>query len=238
MILIATEYRSMTRRAFSLAEVLVALVIAASILATALGIYSRYEHSADVIARKLDSSQLPLEIMQRIAEDLDKAVSRGSGTKVTVENKLEQGFPTARLTIRRTIQNKRNQEQTFEEITWQTSLDADANSLALYRSHSGMAMEDKLLDEKRAGWEENYPFVPICNGITFFKIQIPMGENFQDKWTSASLPPGITVTLSFARPFRTVRGTLDVLDTEKIIRTIAIDRTRKIKFKLAPTEDK
>lgn len=224
---------------FSLAEVLAALTIAAMVLAAVLGIYSRAERSAAAVTRKLDSSLLPSEIMQRIAEDLDRIIASGSDTKITIENKFEKGLPTARLTIRKSITSSKNQEQLFEEIVWQTSFDYDSgtNSLVLYRSHSGMTLEDKLLDEKRQDWEKTYSFVPICTGITFFKIQVPQGEKFLDKWTSPSLPAGITVTISFAEPFETVRGTLDVPEAEKITRTIAIDRTRKINFKIPPSQE-
>jgi hypothetical protein len=142
------------------------------------------------------------------------------------------------MTIRKTVYDSRNQEQTFEQIIWQTSYDydSDANGLVVYRSHTGMALEDRLLDEQRADRERPYSFVPICAGITYFKIQVPRGEIFQDRWTSPSLPRGITVTMSFAEPFRTVRGTFDVPEEEKITRTIAVDRTRKMRFALAAKE--
>ncbi len=236
---------------FSLAEVLAALTIGAMILVAVLGIYNRAEHSAAAITRKLDSSRLPREILQRIAEDLDKIITADSNTRITIENKFEKGLSTAKLTIQKTIRDSDNKKQTFEEIIWQSSYDFDAgphfakekqngnpaNSLTLYRSHSGIALEDKLLDEKRADWEKQYSFVPVCTGLTFFKIQVPQGESFQDKWTSASLPPGITVTISFAEPYKTITDTLDVPDSEKISRTIAIDRTRKLKFALLPKEN-
>jgi len=223
---------------FSLAEVLAALTIAAMVLVAVLGIYSRAERSAAAVTRKLNSSQLPSEILQRLAEDLDRIIASGSDTRITIENRAEKGFPTARLTIRKSIYNSKNQEQIFEEIVWQTSFDYDTgtNGLVLYRSHSGIALEDKLLDEKREDWEKTYSFVPICTGVTFFKVQVPQGEEFLDKWANPSLPAGITVTISFAEPFETVRGTLDVPEAEKITRIIAIDRTRKIKFKIPPSQ--
>ena len=224
---------------FSLAEALAALTIAAMVLVAVLGIYNRAERSAAAVTRKLNSSQLPSEIVQRIAEDLDRIIASGSDTQIIIENKSQKGFPTARLTIRKSIYNSKDQEQVFEEIVWQTSFDYDTgtNGLVLYRSHSGMTLEDKLLDEKRQDWEKTYSFVPICTGITFFKVQVPQGENFLDKWASSSLPAGITVTISFGEPFETVRGELDVLEAEKITRTIAIDRTRKIKFKIPPSQE-
>jgi hypothetical protein len=48
------------------------------------------------------------------------------------------------------------------------------------------------------------------------------------------MPPAVVITLSFALPFKTTSGTLDVPEEDKIIRTVAIDRTRKPAFTLAP----
>ena len=222
---------------FSLAEVITALTIGAMVLVAVLGIYGRAERSAAAVTRKLDSSRLPSEVLQRIAEDLDGLISTGSGTKITIENKFENGFPTARLTITRTFYNSRNQEQTFEKIIWQSNYDFEsgADGLVLYRSHSGIALEDKLLDKNKEDWEREL-FVPICGGVTFFRVRVPWGETFLDRWTASSLPSGIEVTISSAEPFKTVSGTLDVPDEEKITRTIAIDRTRKIRFTVEKIE--
>ena len=223
---------------FSLAEVLAALTIAAIVLVAVLGIYSRAETSAAAITRKLDEFRMPTEVLQRIAEDLDRMVTLGSNTKITIENKFEKGYPTARLTIINTIYDSKNKLQTFERIIWQSGYDYenDANGLVLYRSHTGIALEDKLLEQQRDSVEKQFPFVPICSGVTFFQIQVPQGEGFRDKWTSSSLPHGVVVTISFANPFKTLRGTLDVPDAEKIARTIAIGRTRKIRFRFATRE--
>jgi prepilin-type N-terminal cleavage/methylation domain-containing protein len=227
----------MRQKGFSLAEVLVAIIIGTMILVTVLGIYSHAESSAAAITQKLDSPRLPREILQLIAEDLDKIITTDSNTKITIANKSEKGLPTAKLTIQQTLYDKDNEQLTFKEIIWQSSFSFDANSLTLYRSHSGIALEDKLLDEKRADWEKEYPFVPICTGLTLFKIQVPVGATLQDAWTNSSLPPGIVVTISFAEPYQTITGDWDVPDSEKISRTIVIDRTRKIKFILPPKED-
>ena len=228
---------SRVRPGFSLAEVIMALTIGAMVLVAVLGIYGRAERSAAAVTRKLDSSRLPSEVLQRIAEDLDGLISTGSGTKIAIENKFENGFPTARLTITRTFYNSRNQEQTFEKIIWQSNYDFESgvDGLVLYRSHSGIALEDKLLDKNKDDWEREL-FVPICGGVTFFRVRVPLGETFLDKWTSSSLPGGIEVTISSAEPFKTVSGTLDVPDEEKIARTIAIDRTRKIIFAVEKKE--
>ena len=213
-----------------------ALTIGAMVLVAVLSIYNRAESSALAVTRKLDSSRMPSEVMQRIAEDIGRTVTTGADTKVTIENKFKGGLSVARLTILKTIYDIMNRKQTFEKIVWQADYGDDVNSLVLYRSHSGIALEDKLLDEQKEDWEREL-FVPICTGVTFFKIQVPVGEEFQDKWVSDSLPLGIVVTISFAEPFKTLDGTLDVPEDEKITRHIAIDRTREIKFALAKKED-
>lgn len=222
---------------FSLAEMLATLTIGAMILIAVLSIYNRAERSFNTISRRLDSSRLPCEVLQRIAEDLDRTISAGSNAKITVENKFEKGFSSARLTIRKTIRDKEDKEQIFEEIVWQSSAAVDSNSMVLYRSHSGIALEDKLLDEKRESWEKDYCFVPVCDGVTFFRIQVLQNETLQDSWTSDALPVGIVATISFAQPFGTVTGTFDVPDAEKITRTVAIDRTRKIRFEVVAKVD-
>ncbi len=231
------SYKICNRRTgFSLAEVLVALTIGAMVLVAVLSIYSRVETSAAAITRKLDSSRLPSEVLQRIVEDLDRTAAPGVDTKVTIENKFENGFSTARLTVLKTIYNNKNEKQTFEKIVWQANYDNDANGLVLYRSHSGIALEDKLLDEKKEDWEREL-FVPICAGVTFFKIQVPTDEAPLDNWTSDSLPRGIVVTISFAGPFKTLDGSLDVPESEKIVRHITVDKTGAVKFTFAKKED-
>jgi prepilin-type N-terminal cleavage/methylation domain-containing protein len=224
---------------FSLAEVLTALTIGAIVLIAVLDIYHRVQSSAAAITRRLDNSRLPSEVLQRIAEDLDKIITPGSDTKITIESKSDEGgYQTARLQVLKTVYDSKNSPQTFEEIIWQSSYDydSDSNGLTLYRSHTGIASEDKLLDKSRVDLEKVYSFVPVCAGITYFKIQVPADENFLDQWTDSSLPRGIIATISFAEPFRTLTGTLDVPEEEKITRTIAIDRTRKLNFEIVKKE--
>ena len=128
---------------------------------------------------------------------------------------------------------------TLEEIIWQgyNDIESDMDGLVLYRGHSGITSEDKLLDEHRAEWEKGYPMVPICSGVTFFVIVVPSGENFLEKWTRNTLPKGIKVSISFTEPIGTPDGDYEMLDEYKATRTIAVDRTRTIKFELLPEED-
>ncbi|MHC4573673.1 MAG: PulJ/GspJ family protein [Planctomycetota bacterium] len=217
---------------FSLAEVLASVTIGAMILVTMLTIYRRAETSAATVARKIEQYQLPFEILQRIAEDLDRIITSGSGTKITIENKIVDGYPAARLTMVTTFKGDKGGERVFEKIVWQSSSDlyGDANGLVLYRSHSGMSVEDKLFDEKRADLEKLYPLVPVCRGVTTFSIRIPKGEDFLNSWAGVRPPHGIVATLSFAEPYETLEGTWEVFEEDRVSRAIAIDRSRKIRF--------
>jgi Tfp pilus assembly protein PilV len=227
---------SRTRTGYSLAEVLAAVIIGSMILVAVLGIYNRAESSATKVTQKLQSSQLSSEVLQRIAEDLDRIISSSSDTTITIENKYKNGFPAAMLTISKTITDSANEQQKFEEIVWQSLYDYEspATGLVLYRGYSGIAREDKLLDKSKDELELARA-VPICNGVTFFEINALQDGKPVDKWDGPP-PAGITVTISFAEPYKRTNGTLDVPDMKKDTRTIAIDRTRKIRFALEITD--
>ena len=184
------------RSGFSLAEVLAALVISAMVLVTVIGIYSRAETAAAAIKRRFEYSKLPSEVLQRIAEDLDRIIISDTTTKVTIKNKFEHGYPTAQLAILKTIVDDKNQTRILEHIMWQTNYDYDANGLVLYRqrvSEVGLT-EDKLFDEEREAWELGL-FVPICSGITFFQILAVKDGEPLERW-SGQMPPGIEVFAS------------------------------------------
>jgi hypothetical protein len=225
-------------RGFSLAETLASVLIGAMVLVAMLRVYNQAQRSADSVRRKIQAPQLADEVLQRIEEDLDGIVASDADTKVSVENKFVQGYPAARLTIEKIVKDQLNRTHVFEKIVWQSSYDffGDSNGLTLFRSHSGMNLEDKFLDEKRTNIEAQYPLVPICSGVTFFKIQVPRGGELLERWLSTTRPAGLIVTLAFAEPFETIQNTLDVPEEEKIVRTFAIDRTRRIKFQLGDLE--
>jgi len=219
------------RSAFSLAEVVVALTIAAMVSVAAIGIYSSVNDSAMSITRNFDKDILPKEILQRIAEDIDKLATPGSSTTLKFENKIENGFQTARLIIDSQIYNKENRAEPYETVIWQTNYDPDTTRLTLYRSHSGLALQDKLFDQKRSTVERE-SFIPLTTGISLFKIHTTANDIAQEKWDSEKLPKIIIVSISFAEPTKNADGILDVPEENLIKRSIAVDRTKKIPFKL------
>lgn len=222
------------RSGFSLAEVLASLVIGSIVLVAMVRIHSQAERNAAAAFRRLDATRLPAEILQLIAEDLDRIVSSGTETRISISNKFIEGYASSQLIIRNTMTDEKNREKEFETVIWQGSYDFESGyeGLVLYRGQKGMIPSDRLLDAQRADWESNYTFVPVCEGITYFTIMVPQGDNLLEKWSGAKLPRSIIVTLSFAEPVDLEDGTVDVPEEEKFTRIIAIDRTRKIKFSL------
>ncbi len=223
---------------YSLGEMLAALIIGSMILTAVLSIYGRANQASEAVARKIDSPALATEVLQLMAEDLDRMIGTSNAT-MEIQNGFDNGYPRAQMILRRTFYDAQNQEQTLDEITWRAGYDYEGGvpGLVIYRSYSGIAQEDKLLDSRRESWESNYPFIPICRGVTFFRIEVTNGDRTTDSWSGSALPPGVKIALSFAQPYETVRGTLEVDDTQKINRTVAVDKTRTIRFTVATESD-
>ncbi|MGE5296525.1 MAG: hypothetical protein ACM3VT_17030 [Solirubrobacterales bacterium] len=223
---------------FSLGEMLVTVVIGAMVLTAILSVYSRANQAAEAVLQRVESPSLASEVLQLIAEDLGGVLGTDDVT-VQIRNGSDNRFARADLVLRRVFHDKDNKEQVLEEITWRAAYDQEGDSpgLILYRSREGMGQEDKLLEDQRADWEKSRTFVPICRGVTFFRIQAYKGEELLDEWPVSAPPAGVLVTISFAEPFETVRGALDVLDEQKVSRTLVINAMRKIKFATGSSGD-
>ncbi len=228
-------------RGFTLAEVIAVVVISALVLVAMITIHSHAQASVATVERHLGTGRLAREVLQLIAEDLDRMTTgAGSDTKIYVKNKPAGGYQAAQLRIVKTIDTTKP-DQEFETVVWQTSPDyeSDANGLVLYRKHSGLVSEDKLLDEQRADWERAYPFVAVCSGVTYFSVKVPGPDNtFFDTWPGKTLPRGLVVEISFAEPYETEQGTFEIPPEQLYTRNIAINRTRNIKFVFFPEEYK
>ncbi|RPJ38612.1 MAG: hypothetical protein EHM35_04145 [Planctomycetaceae bacterium] len=230
-----TRFRQYYRPGISsLGEMIVALVIGAMVLTAILTVYGRVNQAAEAILGRVEGPALATEVLQRLAEDLDRVQSGQQDVTIQIKNGLDHNFARAQLVIRRTMRNSKNEEKVFEEITWRAGYDYEGSSgLVIYRGHEGIDREDKLLDAKRETWEDSYPLVPLCRGVTYFRLEVPKGDELVDQWTEGALPPGVKATISFAQPHETVQGTWEVYEEEKTSRTIAVDKTRKIKFVMA-----
>jgi len=228
---------------FSLAEMVATLTIGSMVLVAVLSLYNRTNRSIIKVSKRLDEFEKPREVLQLIAEDLDKSaagISRMAApdTTLTIVNKSMDGYHSARLKILKSIRGDNSKEQNFETIIWQADFSIDANGLVLYRSHTGLNVEDKLLDKRRKDWEENYSFIPVCQGVTFFSVEAIIAERKESNWKAKKLPRSVVVTISFTPASRMPDGSVAVAEEAKISRVVSLDRTREIPFQfIEKTED-
>jgi hypothetical protein len=225
-----TNYKLIRNRGLTLAEAWVALVVGTTVLIAIVMVFGRIQSASSSVLSKLGEAQLSAEVLQRIAEDLDNVLAAGNDTSIIIHRpKYDNGYKSAKMEIVKTYFDKDNKLQNYEKIVWQSTTETNAEGLVLYRGHTGEVMEDKLLDQQKEKFEREL-YVPICDNISYLTFQ-PIANNIVvDQWDQNNLPNGVVVTISFAEPFKNTDNTLDVLEEEKIIRTIAIDRTRKLKF--------
>lgn len=218
---------------FTLVEILTVLIISTMIVMAAIMIFSRVRADAAAINLRLDGQNLPQEILQKIAEDLDRLASPGFDAKVSFRNKIDNGFNAAQMIIesRYNLSGTPPKPQNYERIVWQANYDLSINSLVLYRSHSGLNYEDKVVDKARQDEADKELFVPVYPGLTHFQIEAITGtEQAQPSWQSEMLPRGILIHLS-VDSFQMLPDGSFVLPQESIItRAVAIDRTRPITY--------
>ncbi len=221
------------RGGFSLIEIITVMVISSMVMISALGIFNRVKSATISVHNKLNQEDVADEILQRIAEDLDRLACVGFDTTVKIKNKMSNGFNKSQLIIENKFYDKRSKAKTFEKIIWQSEYDILEGMTILYRHHDGISMEDKILDgeleEKQAGNKALY--IPICWGMTLFQIVVPKKDADPLKqWSSATLPTSVAVTISFAEPMENFDGTMEVAEEDMITRHIAINRTRMPRF--------
>lgn len=221
---------------FSLIEILAVVVIAGMIAVAVLNVYSRAQSTIASIDTRIDSQALPNEILQRIAEDIDRLTLPGLDTRVAVANKFDGFYNLSQMTITTQYYDSGNppKAQVFEKVVWQSAYDPVEDALILYRSHTGLNLADKIVDQdlakqQRGGREL---FIPVTTGITFFEIVMPRSNTLLREWKLSTIPPAIRIAISLAAPQEDWEtGDMVVFEEDKVMRTVAIDRTRMITYK-------
>jgi type II secretory pathway pseudopilin PulG len=231
------EHRTMNRpmniqtfrllRGVSLLELVIAMVIASMVLVTLFTLYSQTRRDADAISSILDSSVLPERIQQLIAQDLDRFYAVTDDVTFNLQPMPSGGLAGSSLVMESSIYDGLSQPKTYERIIWLTRLDPESQSMALYRGHSGLVSEDKLLESQRTD-EERSQLVPLCSGLTYFKIEA-VNQGLAKSTHIGPPPAQVVVSLSFAQPEK--RGNDLAIPPEKIVtRTIAVGRLRPVRY--------
>jgi len=227
--------------AFSLVEILAVLVIISLVSIAVLRVYFQIRTAAAKITSSLDNNILATEVLQKIAEDIDRLAMPGFDTTMTIENKAVGGINKSRLIIECKFYDSSSRPKTFEKVVWLAAFDPDTNQNVLYRSHGGIALEDKIIDMGMPGEESSSQaalqergtelFIPICAGFSYFKFQAYNGKDFIDIWKQDKLPYAVAASISFAEPVEVESGTFTIPPESIYTRTIAVDRIRKIPYK-------
>ncbi len=216
--------------AFTLIEVLVVLTMAAMILTAVLMIHQRVRASAASIVDYMSQHQLQNEILQKIAEDIDRLAAPGFEATVKFRNKLDAGYYSSQLVLQNCYYGKGDKKQNYELIFWQTSYDSQDDTLTLYRMHDGLNVEDKVLEKNPEDSPSAGLFIPVASGVTFFEFRVQKGETVLSSWTSDKLPTAVRVGISFDPRQELPSGKVGVPEEAITYRTIAIDRTRMIPY--------
>lgn len=214
---------------FTLVETLVVLLLSAMILTAVLGIYRQVRLSAAAVSDRLRQNRLCVEILQKLAEDIDRLAAPGFEASMTLRNKLDNGLRSAQLILNNSYYGNNNRPSPYESIVWQTTYDAQADRLILYRMHSGLNVEDPVTQPSAKDAGEGL-FVPVVTGVTHFEMKAQQGENVLGAWMGAELPKAVRIGLSFEPPQELPDGTVGVPEERVTYRTIAVDRTRLINY--------
>ena len=220
-------------KAFTLIELVTVLTLSAMIMASVLLIYGRVRAGVAAVEQRLDKDRLGQELLQKIAEDIDRLAAPGFDSTVNFANKTVNAYNIARLVIENSYYNRLNKPEIFERVIWQSSYDLTDDSLILYRAHTGLNLEDKIVDVQRDGQGKEELFVPVCPGLTHFSIEVVQESQAKPapQWTANTLPPALRIGISFA-PLEKMPDGSYILPEEKIVyRTVAVDRTRTIAYK-------
>jgi len=235
-----TEANSLYRlryrqQAFTLIEALTVLIIASMLMIAAVEVYSHVRGTADRLHAELSKGLVCTEVLQRIAEDLDRIALPGFDTSVTVLNKTKNGYNVSQLTILSRYYGDGTRPQVYEKVVWQTDYDPMTDTLILYRAHQGLRLDDPLLDMDATGQprDDVQRFVPVADGITYFEVLVPSGENLVNAWTQTRLPNAVMVSMSTALPVQNELGEWVIPEEAIYTRTIAVDRTRQLRFRFA-----
>jgi hypothetical protein len=191
-----------------------------------LGVYGRMRANATTILDRLQQNRLQSEVLQKIAEDIDRLAAPGFDATINFQNKLDNGYRSAQLILQNSYYGNNNKKEIYEQIEWRSSYDRQYDTLTLYRMHGGLNIEDEILGANSG----EPPYIPVAGGITHFEVKSQQGENILGAWTSETLPKAVRIGISFAPPQELSDGTVGVPEEEISFRTVAVDRTRLIQY--------
>jgi type II secretory pathway component PulJ len=224
------------RAAFTLVETLTVLAITALLLTAVLQMYHQVRRSVSQLGGHLEENRLAREILQKIAEDIDRLAAPGFDATLQFRNKYDNGYNSAQLTLENKYYAKGNppKAEVYDRIVWQTTFDTFTQTLILYRMHDGLNLEDKVIESGSDVSPSAGLYIPITDGLTHFEMRSQQGEDTAMAWSSTTLPTAVRIGVSFAPMEDLPNGRVGVPEEKVLYRTVAIDRTRFIPYQFIP----
>jgi type II secretory pathway component PulJ len=223
---------------FSLIEILTVLILSTMILISVIMIYSRVRTSAVAIDARLNQEAIPDEILQKIAEDIDRLAAPGFDATITIQNKIDTGYNSAQLIIENRYYGNGEPPQSniYERVVWQSMYDPMFDQMTLYRSHGGLNYEDAVLDNQLSEGQKKErldKYVPICPGLTYFGVYALTDANeMTPQWQKQAMPNGVLIKLSLHPMIQMEDGSFELPEENIVSRAVAVDRTRPIAYKV------
>lgn len=233
---------------FTLVEILVVLMLSAMLITATLAVYHRVRGVSQVIGERMGEHRLTGEILQKIAEDIDRLAAPGFEATMTFRNKAVRGagdysIQSAELILSNSYYGNNDKKEVYDEIVWRSVYDPGEETMILYRKHSGLNGEDRLFDRfvgtdaaPETLDESRERFIPVAAGVTYFDLRVQQGEQVLSSWNSEKLPKAVRIGLSFAPPQALEDGRFDVADADIVYRTVAVDRMREIPYEFVKVE--
>lgn len=208
------------------------LLLTAMLLTAVLQMYYHVRRGINQITSRLDDNRLAQEVLQKIAEDLDRLAAPGFDATIQFSNKYDNGFNAAQLTLENKYYGKGTppKAEIYDRVVWQTMYDPFSGTMILYRMHDGLNIEDKVIETGSDVSPSAGLYIPVTDGVTHFELQSQQGETFNTSWALKTLPTAVRVGISFSPPQQLSDGRVAVPEEKILYRTVAIDRTRFIPY--------
>lgn len=228
--------RASVRSAFTLIETLTAVLLTALLITAVLSMYYHVRRGVSRLAGQMEENRLAREILQKIAEDIDRLAAPGFDATMQFRNKYDNGSNAAQLVLENKFYDSSTppKPQVYDRIVWQTHYDAWSQLLTLFRMHEGLNLEDKVLEKDAAASPSLGMYIPVADGLTHFEAAIVDGETLTTQWDKQTLPTSVRIGVSFAPLEQLPDGRLGVPPELILYRTVAIDRTRFIPYQFVP----
>ncbi|ARN57833.1 prepilin-type N-terminal cleavage/methylation domain-containing protein [Sedimentisphaera salicampi] len=219
------------RKGLTLLELLAALAVTSIILITMVTLLYASQNTLKTINTELDESTRSQEVLQKIAEDINEFAAEGENVTFKLESKNTPEGLLYRFEMINYFNTSSNQKDVFKKVVWQSDFDVMLGTFVIYRSRSGMKLEDSVVSTEQQQNPEREIYVPVTTGATYFSIQAYDNDNLLDEWKDDNMPGAMFIGISFAPPVELITGEVVVPEEDRSYRTVSVSRSRNYDFK-------